>query len=132
MCSSDLGLGLSGLKETLRRLRQGEFVLIFPEGTRTGDGSVLPLKPGFCAVARRGRVPLIPVGVAGAFEAWPRKAKLPRPAPIRIVIGQPITPEEFEAWTDDQLVAELEQRIRDCHSRAARDLNVSRYRPSWA
>ena len=126
------GLGLAGLKETLRRLRQGEFVLIFPEGTRTGDGNVRPLKPGFCAVARRGRVPLIPVGIAGAFEAWPRKEKLPRPAPIRVVIGQPIKPEEFETWTDNQLVAELEQRIRDCHARAARDINVSRCRPSWA
>src|SRR6476646_233147 len=53
------GSGLSGLKETLKRLRAGELVLIFPEGTRTHDGELLPLKPGFCSVARRSRVPLI-------------------------------------------------------------------------
>ena len=41
------GVGLSGLKETLRRLKQDELVLIFPEGTRTRDGEISPLKPGF-------------------------------------------------------------------------------------
>ncbi len=43
------GFGLSGIKETLKRLKRGEMVLIFPEGTRTLDGQVGPLKPGFCA-----------------------------------------------------------------------------------
>ena len=47
------GGGLEGLKETLRRLKRGEMVLIFPEGTRTHDGEVLPLKTGFYAVAKR-------------------------------------------------------------------------------
>ena len=41
------GLGISGIKETLRRLKRGEMVLIFPEGTRTLDGQVGSLKPGF-------------------------------------------------------------------------------------
>ena len=43
------GLGLSGLKECLRRLKRGEMVLLFPEGTRTSDGEVGALKAGFCA-----------------------------------------------------------------------------------
>jgi 1-acyl-sn-glycerol-3-phosphate acyltransferase len=74
------GGGLAGLKETLRRLKAGELVLIFPEGTRTHDGEVAPLKPGFIAVARRSRVPLIPVGVDGAFQAWPHEPPAPPPA----------------------------------------------------
>src|SRR5262249_14976904 len=44
------GLGLGGLKETLKRLKREEMVLIFPEGTRTRDGEISPLKPGFCAL----------------------------------------------------------------------------------
>ena len=113
------GFGLAGVKETLRRLKRGEAVLMFPEGTRTLDGEVAPLKPGFAAMARRGRVPLLPVAVDGAFQAWPRTAPLPRPAIIHVVIGAPITPEEIERLADDELMAELQSRIVDCHRRAA-------------
>ncbi len=112
------GGGLAGLKETLRRLKAGELVLIFPEGTRTHDGEVAPLKPGFIAVARRSRVPLVPVGLHGSFQAWPRTAKLPRLARIAIVIGEPISPELIAQSADEDLLAELEQRILTCHAQA--------------
>lgn len=117
------GGGLAGLKETLRRLKAGELVLIFPEGTRTRDGEVAPLKPGFIAVARRSRVPLVPVALDGAFQAWPRTAKLPRLGRLAVVIGPPITPAEIEELTDEDLLAELEQRILTAHAEA-RDLRL--------
>jgi 1-acyl-sn-glycerol-3-phosphate acyltransferase len=112
------GMGMAGLKECLRRLKQDELVLIFPEGTRSPDGEVRPLKPGFCMLARRGKVSLLPVGLDGAHDAWPRSAKLPRFRPIHIVIGEPIPPEEIRRLDDDALVAELERRIRVCHREA--------------
>ena len=112
------GSGLGGLKETLRRLKRGEMVLIFPEGRRTSDGAVAPLKPGFCALARRANVPLVPLAIEGAFAAWPRSHKLPRPSRIRIEFGPPIWPAEIATLDDLQLVAEVERRIRDCHRRA--------------
>jgi 1-acyl-sn-glycerol-3-phosphate acyltransferase len=113
--------GLAGLKETLRRLKRGELVLIFPEGTRTRDGEVQSLKPGFCAVARRSRVPLVPVGFDGAYQAWPRSAKMPTLARAAVVVGPAIEPDEVSSLDDRALVAELERRIRMCH-RAARTL----------
>jgi 1-acyl-sn-glycerol-3-phosphate acyltransferase len=112
------GGGLAGLKETLRRLKAGEQVLIFPEGTRTRDGEVAALKPGFCSVTRRSKVPLVPVGVDGAYQAWPRTAKLPRLGRIAVVVGEPISPERIAEMTDDEVVAELETRIKSCHSAA--------------
>jgi len=114
------GSGLSGLKETMKRLRAGELVLIFPEGTRTHDGELLPLKPGFCSVARRSHVPLIPVGIDGAYQAWPRTSPLPLPGKLAVVIGQPITAEEAAAMNDEELVAELDKRMRACHMGARR------------
>src|SRR6185369_6071241 len=57
------GSGIAGLKETLKRLKQGDLVLLFPEGTRTPDGDVRPLKPGFCAIARRCGLPLVPMAL---------------------------------------------------------------------
>jgi 1-acyl-sn-glycerol-3-phosphate acyltransferase len=113
------GLGISGIKETLRRLRRGEMVLIFPEGTRTLDGHVQALKPGFCALARRGKVPILPAGVDGAYDAWPRSSRFPRLTKLRTCFGPLITPEQIESMTDEQLVEEVHRRILACH-RAAR------------
>lgn len=116
------GSGLGGLKETLRRLKRGELVLIFPEGTRSADGQITELKPGFCALVRRGQVPVIPVGIAGAYEAWPRGSRWPRPQRIRVTVGVPIPADQAAGWTDQQLVTELARRIRDCHARSQRQL----------
>ena len=120
------GGGLAGLKETLRRLKGEELVLIFPEGTRSRDGEVAPLKPGFIAVARRSRAPLVPVALDGAFQAWPRTARLPRLTRLAVVIGPPIGADEVETLSDDELLAELEQRMLTCHSRARelRELDI--------
>jgi 1-acyl-sn-glycerol-3-phosphate acyltransferase len=114
------GLGLSGLKETLRRVRHGEMVLVFPEGTRTRDGRLGPLRAGFYAVARRAGVPLLPVAVDGAFDAWPRWRRFPRPAVIRVEFGPPLLPDQVARMTEEQLVCELQARLRDCLDAARR------------
>jgi 1-acyl-sn-glycerol-3-phosphate acyltransferase len=63
-------------------------------------------------------VPLVPVGIDGAYQSWPRTAKLPRPTRLAVVIGPPILPEQVAELTDDDLLAELEQRILNCHAQA--------------
>jgi len=113
------GSGISGLKETLRQLKRREIVLIFPEGTRTPNGQVQTLKPGFAALARRCKVPLVPVAIVGAYDCWPRRQRFPRPGRIRVQYGPPFTPEEFADYDDQQLVDEMERRIRVCHEQAA-------------
>jgi 1-acyl-sn-glycerol-3-phosphate acyltransferase len=122
------GMSLGGIKETLKRLKRGEMVLLFPEGTRTRDGQVQAIKPGFCAIARRAEVPLFPVAIAGAFESWPRHRTFPRPSVIRVVFGPPIKPAEFATMSDEQLVEELGRRIRECHAAAYRSRDLARDR----
>ena len=112
------GGGLAGLKETLRRLKGGDMVLIFPEGTRTRDGHLQPLKPGFCAVARRSKVPLVPVALDGAYDIWPRTSPLPRGGQLAVVIGPPISAAEVARLSDEELMAELARRIRECLDQA--------------
>lgn len=112
------GFGMSGIKETLRRLKRGEAVVLFPEGTRTTDGEVAELKPGICAIARRGKAALLPVGIDGAFEAWPRRRLLPTTGTIHVHLGPPIEAEEVKRLSDDELLAELRRRIRACHAAA--------------
>ena len=112
------GTGLGGLKETLKRLKRQELVLIFPEGTRTSDGEVAPIKPGFVALARRAGVPLLPVALDGAFQAWPKSQKYPGRAIVQVVYGPPIMPEQLDALDDAQLVAEVQSRLVACHAAA--------------
>jgi 1-acyl-sn-glycerol-3-phosphate acyltransferase len=115
------GMSIAGLKETLRRLKRGEMVLIFPEGTRTENGEIQPLKPGFIALARRGRVPLVPVALAGAYDAWPRQQRFPRRGVVNVDIGEPITAAEVAEMDDATLIEQLQSRIEACHDRACHD-----------
>jgi 1-acyl-sn-glycerol-3-phosphate acyltransferase len=113
------GIGLSGIKETLKRLKAGEGVLLFPEGSRSWDGEMTPLMSGFTALARRCRVPLVPVAIVGAHEAWPRGT--PRPnlsGSIYIEFGPPLSTAESALLNDEQLIAEIERRIRACFNSA--------------
>jgi 1-acyl-sn-glycerol-3-phosphate acyltransferase len=105
------GMSLEGIKETLRRLKRGERVLMFPEGTRSEDGSLGEIKPGICALARRGKAAILPMAVDGAYDAWPRRVKLPRSVTVTVTIGELIPANEVAQLSDEQLVAELQQRI---------------------
>jgi len=110
------GLGLSGIKESLRRLKRGEMVLLFPEGTRTRDGKVAAFRPGFVALAVRSRSAILPVAIEGAFQAWPRWQPLPSPGDIRVHYGPPILPEQLVGMDETGLVQEVESRVRRLHA----------------
>lgn len=112
------GMSISGLKETLKRLKRGELVVIFPEGTRTEDGSIAPLKSGFCMLARKAKVPLVPVAINGAFNVWPKGQKLPSLARVVLEAGNPIPAEQVAELDDDGLVSLVDERIRQCFDSA--------------
>jgi 1-acyl-sn-glycerol-3-phosphate acyltransferase len=120
------GLGLDGLKETLRRLKRGEMVLIFPEGTRTRDGELGRFKPGFSALAKRADAWLVPVAIEGAYEAWPRRNPWPWIGTIHVQFGEPIEGAEARRYEERELVAEVERRIRQCHEIARRQRNLAK------
>jgi len=84
--SRDVG----AVRRALRALRRGDVLGIFPEGGRSGDGTLKPGKPGAALLALRGDVPLVPVGIVGAYRAYPRHRLVPRPAPITVRFGTPL------------------------------------------
>ena len=110
--------GLAGLREMLRRLQQGEMVLLFPEGTRSSDGEIGELKPGFIPVARRSKVPLVPIAIVGAYDCLPRGTKLPTRQPIAVVFGEPIPPAVYMPMSDAELLEALANRLKQLHDRA--------------
>jgi 1-acyl-sn-glycerol-3-phosphate acyltransferase len=113
------GLGASGMKETLRRLRAGGIVALFPEGTRTHDGELGEIKPGISLLAARAKVPIVTTAIAGTFEAWPRSRLFPSRHPIRIHFGPPITVEEIAALGPEAVTDLIRARLLECQ-RAAR------------
>jgi 1-acyl-sn-glycerol-3-phosphate acyltransferase len=116
------GMGASGMKETLRRLRSGGIVTLFPEGTRSADGELGPLKQGIAVLVSRAGVPVVPAGIAGTFESWPRSRLIPIPCPIRIHYGRPITPEQIAGMSSENVTALIRERIEESLAIARRGL----------
>ncbi|MBI3864503.1 MAG: 1-acyl-sn-glycerol-3-phosphate acyltransferase [Planctomycetia bacterium] len=101
--SRDTG-GAAGIRETIRRLDEGFLVGLFPEGTRSADGTMGRLKPGFAALVRRTELPIYPVGIAGANRALGRGSLFLKPHRVCVVFGEPLAAEK---------IAELKQRGRE-------------------
>ena len=108
------GIGLSGIKESLKLLKKGEMVLIFPEGTRTRDGEIGPFRPGFTTLAARSNAAILPVAIDGAFKVWPRTKKFPGLGRIRVHFGKPIPHAEIAGRDEREVLAEVERRVREC------------------
>jgi 1-acyl-sn-glycerol-3-phosphate acyltransferase len=102
---------LGGIKTTLKLLKQNEAVVVFPEGSRTFDGKMQKMLPGFCVLARRSGATIVPTAIDGAFHALRRGTAIPRPARVRLAFCPPIRPAEIAAKTDEQLTTLVQERI---------------------
>jgi 1-acyl-sn-glycerol-3-phosphate acyltransferase len=102
---------IGGIKTTLRLLKHGEAVVVFPEGSRTPDGKVHDMLPGFCMLARKSGATIVPVAINGAYDALRRGRVIPRLARISLVICPRITPQEISTMTNEQLNQLVESQI---------------------
>jgi long-chain acyl-CoA synthetase len=80
-------------------LRKKRVLLIFPEGTRTIDGKLAEFKKGAAILAFELGIPIVPVGLKGAFEMWPRGGSFRR-HPVKVQFGDPIYPHDFVELSD--------------------------------
>jgi 1-acyl-sn-glycerol-3-phosphate acyltransferase len=111
---------LRAIKEALRRLKMGQMVLVFPEGTRTSDGRIGDLQPGVAAVAKQARVAVVPMLIEGAFDVWPRHALFPLPAKVVIRYAPAITREEVAALSKGQLLERIDRTLRQMQAEVRR------------
>jgi 1-acyl-sn-glycerol-3-phosphate acyltransferase len=65
----------------------GNVLIIFPEGTRSKTGETQPFKSGIGALLAGRDVSVLPCYVQGAFRAWPKGRRLPRPGKVRLIVG---------------------------------------------
>ena len=121
-------------RESLRAcedaIRQGEPVVIYPEGERKTGPTVLPLLDGAAFVAARTGVPVLPVGIGGSEWAMPKGARFLHPVRVAIVIGAPLSPpprpgaarvpRRVVTELSDALHAELQRLFDQAMTRAGR------------
>jgi long-chain acyl-CoA synthetase len=94
-------------------LKRNRVLLIFPEGTRSIDGRVAEFKKGAAILAFELNTPVVPVGIRGTFEAWPRAGSF-KFHPLEIVFGDPIDPGSFMNSADPYgaLTDKLREEVR--------------------
>jgi 1-acyl-sn-glycerol-3-phosphate acyltransferase len=123
------GVAKEGLKTILEELKQGNAVLVFPEGQRSWDGNLLPLKPGIQLLIKRSMVPIIPIGVAGANIALPRGKNRVKFSPwffpatdasIAVHVGKPLDPRRFAEMPREEMLAALLEELKRVHAQAKR------------
>ncbi len=90
---SDGRQALKSIEEAARRIRDGVSVVVFPEGTRTHDGSLLPFKKGGFILASRAAVPVIPFTINGSRGINPRNRFALYPGRISVTFARPLLPE---------------------------------------
>lgn len=121
------GIGKDGIKEILAQLQAGRAVVVFPEGERSTNARMQPLKPGISLLIKRVQAPIIPIGIAGAYDCWPRTQRLPNVAPLfprtgqgtlAICIGEPLDGKRFANMPRDQMLHELFVEIQKVQQQA--------------
>ncbi|MEY3023877.1 MAG: hypothetical protein RJA16_703 [Planctomycetota bacterium] len=114
------GSDAAAMRAAMAELAAGRCVVVFPEGTRSTDGSMKPFRRGVLLLLKRAKATVLPMGVAGTFEAWPKGRSLPRPfGHIVLSVGDPIPSEELLAMPAEEAIGRLEREVAEQVARAA-------------
>jgi 1-acyl-sn-glycerol-3-phosphate acyltransferase len=103
----------SALRFAEARLKEGEAVVIFPEGRGNPEGVMAPFQPGAAFIALRANATVLPVGIIGTHgmlpygTAWPKRA----PHPVQVRYGQPIPYDDLRDKPRHEALDELTRRM---------------------
>lgn len=97
------------VRQTIRRLKDGQVLNMYPEGGRTVDGRIAELQKGVALIVRRAHVPVIPAVISGSYEAWPIHRKWFRSHRIRVQFGRPM---KLDSLDSDEIVATIDRTLR--------------------
>lgn len=122
---------IGGIKETIEQaehtLKDGMSVVIFPEGSRSWDGCMIPFKRGAFMLAAEFKLPVVPITIDGSFKAMPRTTYFMTPTTIRLTIHKPIYPGE-RGFNTKKLMAQCREAINsalpeECQDKPAESAN---------
>jgi 1-acyl-sn-glycerol-3-phosphate acyltransferase len=108
----DGGQDVSAIKRVLRALASEKVLILFPEGTRSPDGTLQTPKPGVGMIVCRSQVPVVPARIFGSFEAFGKGIGFPRPGnPVSVVFGPPLQPSEYDPGSGKERYQQASERI---------------------
>lgn len=109
--------GLQSMKTIIDVLKRGHIVCLYPEGSRTFDGKIDEIKPGFSLLVRRSGAVIVPMVIDGVFERWPRTQKYPTPGGrVGVLYGKPITGDHIKELGEENFIAEFNQILQTMHN----------------
>lgn len=99
--------------ESLKSLRNGATLIIFPEGTREfSDGKLLPFKVGAVRIAMESKVPILPVTIRGANKVWAQDGNFPRPHKVQLYYHPIFEIPDSEGQDEHQFAEEITEKLR--------------------
>ena len=101
---------LKSLQQAAERIKAGTSVLVFPEGTRSAEGTMQPFKGGAMLLAIKAGVPIVPVAFVGSYAVLPKGAFFVRPGTITIKIGTPVMVTGYSSKDKQALAITIHQK----------------------
>jgi len=101
---SDRRKALISMGKAAEIIRRGTSVFIFPEGTRSIDGSVREFKKGGFVLAAKSQQPIVPISISGSYQILPKNSWMIQPGVIRMTIDRPILAEGSDGKSRDLLM----------------------------
>ncbi|MDM8526471.1 lysophospholipid acyltransferase family protein [Desulfococcaceae bacterium HSG8] len=118
---SDRKSAFNSLKMAAETIRNGVSVLIFPEGTRSKDGNIVPFKKGGFVLAVDSGVPVVPVIIHGTGSIMAKKDLLIRPGDVILEIRTPVETSVYTRKTKNELMEEVRQTICESFEKERKD-----------
>lgn len=115
------------IRKAIKELGKGRCILIFPEGSRSPDGRMQEFKRGAWLLISRSKCAVLPAGVEGPYDAWPRSRTLPRMWRQRaaVAFGEVVDHDRLVAMGADEGLAFLAARIEELRTEAGRVIGVT-------
>jgi 1-acyl-sn-glycerol-3-phosphate acyltransferase len=109
---ADRDKAIAAISSGAASLKKGNSFLIFPEGTRSRTGELLPFKKGGFIMAIEAQAPIVPVAVQGGRNAMQKGSAFVRPVTVSIHVGQPISTTGLTTANRDELIARVRTEIQ--------------------